>query len=190
MFDTKSFIEYAKLVHGDRYDYSNVNYKGTKNKVSIICHIHGAFDQTPDSHVNGKCGCKKCSYNNLPGRYSYQHFSDNPQLKASKGIFYVLGLTINDQKYIKVGITSQSIERRMVRMGKDVSHRVYYEKDMNLWGAYLMEQNILNNFNKTFSKPTDIFPGHTECFVDTGEELNSILNSIKFLPNYDLFSHN
>lgn len=56
---TKEFIENAKKVHGDKYDYSNVNYINSKIKVNIICHKHGQFEQTPNDHLNGH-GCKKC----------------------------------------------------------------------------------------------------------------------------------
>ena len=56
----KDFIKKAKLVHGDKYDYSLVKYKNSKTKVKIICPIHGEFEQTPNSHINNKQGCKKC----------------------------------------------------------------------------------------------------------------------------------
>ena len=54
------FIEEAKKVHGDRYDYSNVKYVNNKTKVCIICPQHGEFWQTPINHLNGQ-GCRKCS---------------------------------------------------------------------------------------------------------------------------------
>lgn len=57
---TKQFIEKAKLIHGDKYDYSLVNYIDTKTKVKIICPIHGIFEQTPEIHLM-HCGCQKCS---------------------------------------------------------------------------------------------------------------------------------
>lgn len=57
---TEQFIEKAKQVHGDRYDYSKVNYIGTGNYVTIICHDHGEFFQTPHSHIGQKSGCPKC----------------------------------------------------------------------------------------------------------------------------------
>lgn len=57
---TDEFIKKARLVHGDRYDYSKVDYKSARTKVSITCPIHGAFSQTPNSHLNGR-GCPKCS---------------------------------------------------------------------------------------------------------------------------------
>ena len=57
---TNEFIEKARKVHGDKYDYSKVNYVNAKTKVCIICHIHGEFWQTPDLHLQGR-GCSLCS---------------------------------------------------------------------------------------------------------------------------------
>ena len=55
----EKFIEEAKLVHGDEYDYSLVDYKGDKINVIIICSIHGNFQQTAGNHLSGR-GCSKC----------------------------------------------------------------------------------------------------------------------------------
>jgi len=55
------FIEEAKLKHGDKFDYSLVEYKNNKTKVKIICPIHGEFEQTPDSHLKSMYGCSECS---------------------------------------------------------------------------------------------------------------------------------
>ena len=56
---TKQFIEDARNVHGDEYDYSKVKYIDSKTNVEIICKKHGSFTQTPNSHLRG-CGCPKC----------------------------------------------------------------------------------------------------------------------------------
>ena len=56
---TEKFIEKAKKVHGDKYDYSKVEYVNNHTKVCIICPEHGEFWQTPSSHLTGR-GCKKC----------------------------------------------------------------------------------------------------------------------------------
>ena len=53
------FIEKAKKVHGDKYDYSKVEYVNAKTKVCIICPEHGEFWQTPNTHLSGK-GCIHC----------------------------------------------------------------------------------------------------------------------------------
>lgn len=49
-----------KAVWDDYYDYSKVEYVKSKAEVTIICPIHGEFEQTPYNHWNGH-GCKKCA---------------------------------------------------------------------------------------------------------------------------------
>lgn len=56
---TKEFIDDSKKIHGDRYDYSLVDYKNSYTNIKIICSIHGEFPQTPQGHLSGQ-GCKKC----------------------------------------------------------------------------------------------------------------------------------
>lgn len=56
---TEEFIEKARKVHGDKYDYSKVDYKTTHEKVVITCKKHGDFEQSPSSHLYGN-GCPKC----------------------------------------------------------------------------------------------------------------------------------
>ena len=60
----ETFIEKAKLVHGDKYDYSKVEYKNAITKVCIICPEHGKFWQIPNSHLHGN-GCPKCAKNGV-----------------------------------------------------------------------------------------------------------------------------
>ena len=55
------FIKNAKGVHGDKYDYSKVVYKGNKQKVEIICQEHGSFWIKPNTHVSSRNGCHLCS---------------------------------------------------------------------------------------------------------------------------------
>jgi hypothetical protein len=53
--DTKeSFIEKARLVHGDLYDYSNINYVNSQTKICIMDKEYGEFWQTPNAHLNGE----------------------------------------------------------------------------------------------------------------------------------------
>lgn len=56
----EKFIERAREVHGDKYDYSKVNYVGAETKVCIICPKHGEFWQTPHRHLRGD-RCPMCS---------------------------------------------------------------------------------------------------------------------------------
>jgi len=56
---TKEFIDKAKEIHGDIYDYSKVNYISNLNEVNIICKQHGNFLQLPKTHKQGS-GCVNC----------------------------------------------------------------------------------------------------------------------------------
>ena len=66
-----SFIEKARKTHGDKYDYSLVDYSGSDRKVTIICPIHGEFQQTPHGHIAGQecpvCGRIKCHESHKKG---------------------------------------------------------------------------------------------------------------------------
>lgn len=69
---TEEFIAKAREVHGDRYDYSTVEYKTAKDKVSIVCREHGVFHVTPNNHSSvGGTGCPICSGSQ---RWTREHF--------------------------------------------------------------------------------------------------------------------
>jgi very-short-patch-repair endonuclease len=57
----EEFITRAIKVHGSLYDYSNLNYVGTKTKIAIVCRTHGEYKQYPTCHLQGN-GCKKCAF--------------------------------------------------------------------------------------------------------------------------------
>lgn len=59
---TELFIAKARKIHGDRYDYSSVNYINAKKYVTIICSDHGNFEQTPSNHLSNY-NCQKCANN-------------------------------------------------------------------------------------------------------------------------------
>lgn len=54
------YISRCVDVHGDRYDYSKLNYTSSREKVVIICKVHGAFKQNLMNHIQGK-GCHDCA---------------------------------------------------------------------------------------------------------------------------------
>lgn len=74
---TKEFIEKARIVHGNKYDYSKVEYTDSKTYVTIICPIHGEFETKPNTHLNGK-GCKKCSHRSF--KYVTEEFIKKAKL--------------------------------------------------------------------------------------------------------------
>ena len=64
-YTTEEWIKKAKEIHGDRYDYSKINYINSHTKICIICNRCGReFWQMPYDHLNGK-GCKYCKESKL-----------------------------------------------------------------------------------------------------------------------------
>lgn len=60
----EQFIQKAKKVHGNKYDYSEVNYIDSFSPIKIKCPNHGYFLQTPSAHIHLQEGCPQCSLNN------------------------------------------------------------------------------------------------------------------------------
>lgn len=90
------FIEKAMEVHGDKYDYSCVEYKHGKSKVAVTCRSHGIFYQMPHAHLSGQ-GCPSCAKTGF-----------NPN---SNGFVYFL----HGDGLIKVGITNK-ISKRLAQL--------------------------------------------------------------------------
>ena len=64
MTKTEVFIQKAKAIHSDRYEYSRTVYITARSKVEIICPVHGVFSQRGSHHLRGQ-GCPKCQHERL-----------------------------------------------------------------------------------------------------------------------------
>lgn len=94
------FIEKAKSIHGDKYNYEKVNYVNTRTKVSIICPEHGEFFQLPDNHLKGN-DCPKCA--NTGGKLSNIIFIERANKVHNNK--YVYNKTIYIDSHSKIIIT-------------------------------------------------------------------------------------
>lgn len=54
------FIKRCKEIHGDKYDYSLIQYTSIRKKIKIICLNHGEIEILPSNHLYNKSGCDKC----------------------------------------------------------------------------------------------------------------------------------
>jgi len=86
----EEFIDKARNIHRDKYDYSLVKYKKSKVKVCIICSTHGKFFQSPGDHLQGK-GCIKCNFSKgelaisdwlQDNNFEYEHQYSYPDLRG------------------------------------------------------------------------------------------------------------
>jgi len=96
---TEEFIEDARKIHGDRYDYSQVQYENSRNKVTICCRIHGNFLQSPQSHLSGQ----GCPVSKGGVRMTQEEFLE--AVKSVHGDKYNLNKVVYVNSHAKVTVT-------------------------------------------------------------------------------------
>lgn len=151
--DTKWFIESAQEVHGNLYDYSKVVYTAAKDKVTIICPVHGEFKQLASGHLSGY-GCLKCR-NNGKGRVDM----NKPCL-----LYY---FRIAGTELYKIGITTRSIEERYrTSFDRNQIEIVFTKQFQTGREAYEMEQTLIQqNKTKLYTGSKLLKSGNSEIFT-------------------------
>ena len=161
--ETKEFIDKARKVHGEKYDYSEVEYICANKKVKIICPEHGEFWQTPNGHLYGR-GCSKCA-NHSRGEEKVSNFllkkriNFIPQYKIKIGLlnevkvdFYI---ELNEkyiiefngiQHYKKVPYFHRNEEAFKLQLWRDKQLEIWCkENNINL---IIIRYNEINNIDK------------------------------------------
>lgn len=106
------FLDRAKKIHNDKYDYSKVKFKNTNSKVIIICPTHGEFKQYGHSHLNGKT-CRRCSYEGKKPILTQNQFLEKAKYKHGDRYDYSKVIFNGTRKKIEIvckihGIYTQS----------------------------------------------------------------------------------
>ena len=109
----KKFIE----VHDNRYDYSKFEYRRMKDKSTIICRLHGEFQQSPQKHISGQ-GCPICG-----------NISKNKNRTISKEVFIERANKIHNGKfdYSKVEFTNMHDKIQIICPEHGVFEQVAYD---------------------------------------------------------------
>lgn len=89
----------SKEKHGNKYDYSKVDYIDNEHKIKIICPEHGEFEQIPHNHLKGY-GCLKCSGRDKSGGWYNNH---NNLHKISN--FYIINISNKEENFMKFGVS-------------------------------------------------------------------------------------
>lgn len=175
--DSGLIISEFKKVHGDKYDYQKVKYKGAFSKVTIVCKEHGEFKQTPHSHKQGK-GCPICG-DLLKFTYSRKKYVESCK-KSNGGVSSLYLIKIFDEKEIfyKVGITRNSLKHRFRKL-KDYSFDDLCVVHGEAGFIYDLENKIHQLLSKYRYKPIKIFGGHTECFSQIPKDVGQLLKSLE-----------
>lgn len=159
------FIE----VHGDKYDYSLVEYINAKTKVKIVCKKHGVFEQTPSNHIKGK-NCSRCSRNGVYGVKKIRE-RNKEQYKNTPAKLYILEFNTEEESFFKIGVTKHSMNSRIKDMSPYSPELIKVLK-VNLYDAIVKEQELLDYFEEYEYTPKHKFGGHTECIsINPLEEL-------------------
>lgn len=99
------FVKDARAVHGRRYEYSG-DYFNSGTPLNISCRLHGAFLQTPASHLHGG-GCPVCAQAQRVRAMVMSHaefVTRARKIHAGKGFTYPERYRRNDEK---IGIRCQ-----------------------------------------------------------------------------------
>lgn len=101
---TSYWVNKAVEVHGNKYDYSKVEYINDSSLVTIICHKHGEFQQAPYVHVSNECGCRRCGVEKAHDkqRYSKDIFITKAKVKHGNKYNYDKVVYVNSKTKVKI----------------------------------------------------------------------------------------
>ena len=129
----EKFIKNAINKHGNKYDYSKVDYISKRDKIIIICPDHGEFSQLPNNHLKNINPCKKCSIEKKRIEYGIDF------IKKSKKIHN------NKYDYSEVVYIKSSIKVKIICP----EHGIFEQKPnnhLNDKGCYYCGREITDNY--------------------------------------------
>lgn len=96
-------------VHGDRYDLSNVTYSGMRDKVLLLCSIHGEFEITPMKLIYDRQGCKKCGFESRAKKKSIAREGE-----SVADLFPEIGRELHESNSIKASELKSGSNQRLL----------------------------------------------------------------------------
>jgi hypothetical protein len=106
----ENFIQKAKIMHKDNYDYSKVKYVNSQTKVIIICKTHGPFEALPSNHLNGT-NCNECSI-----------IIKGNKLRKSKEDFIKEAQEKHENKYDYAKVEYINTDTKVIITCKEINH--------------------------------------------------------------------
>lgn len=148
---TDAFIKNANIIHNNKYTYEKCNYINSRTKVTITCPIHGDFEQTPSTHIQGSI-CKQCSIENT--KTTIENFITIANKIHQNKYDYSLSNYINAVTKIKIickihGVFFQtphshiSSESGCPKCGNSIKSRTQED--------FIKESNIVHNYKYDYS---------------------------------------
>lgn len=178
-YTTKVFVEKCSKIHNKKYDYSQVVYTNSYNKVDIICPIHGIFRQRANHHLQG-VGCKKCAFEK---NVNFTRSSWVKKYIDTNIVLYVLYVYSDKENFIKLGITG-NLKQRIKNIHHDSNYKIIpclkiVGNPYNVWN---LEKWLHRKLSKYKCTPNNVFKGYTECFnIKVLKEIPKIIKTNKFI---------
>ena len=157
----------STIIHNGKYFYNNSVYICAKDRISIICPIHGDFLQKTISHLKG-AGCIKCV--NRPGGYNLSSWvkAGNVSKKFESYKIYTIKCWNKNEIFYKIGRTFLSLQNRF-NNNKSVNLPYYYQVINIIEGEadyiFKLEKQMHKKLKKYKYLPNKKFNGMTECFI-------------------------
>lgn len=155
----------------NRYDYSLVNFERVRDKVKIICHEHGVFEQSVMVHLMGS-GCRECAKSRMNLGYTDRHNTTS---------IYLLEINFKSYTFLKVGISIDPPRRirdiQKELRGSNIKLLRFLSGDSNL--IFEFEQDLHNDKSLVHYWGAN-FGGMSECYkMSEFEELNKRIDELE-----------
>ena len=165
--NTFNFIQKAKIIHNNEYDYSKVEYgKNAHEKVEIICKEHGSFYMTPNSHLSRKSKCPTC----MRRHTGWTKTSWKNSCKGKVAKLYIIKCYNDKETFYKIGITNkENLKQRFYHkslMPYKYSIVKIVESKKDPIYIYDLERSLHKLHKNVSYKPLLKFAGDTECFSE------------------------
>ncbi len=183
--NSEDFISKAKKVHGDLYDYSEVQYVDSYVKVKVLCKNHGIFEVSPNNHIGNSSGCPKCGHRVSTGELEIFTWLQSEGFNVTRGRIHNLELDIflpSENIAIEYNGLYWHSEERLGRTYHLNKTQLCIEKGIRLIHIFedewyfkqtLLKTKILHILNKT--REVAVFARKTTICNPTNEETTKFL---------------
>ena len=165
----EAFAIKARKVHGDKYDYSKVEYIRATDKVEVICKEHGSFYRSLNNHVDKNSGCTTCSNINATGGWGLKDWviTGNKSNDFESYKVYVVKMYSEDEEFIKIGRTFLSVKHRFASITSKYKIKPLYIIEGDAEYVFKLESRLHKKYKDFKYLPNKDFKGYTECFLSS-----------------------
>lgn len=188
-----TFIEEAKKLHQNRYDYNQVTYIRDSSKVDIVCPAHGIFKMSPNNHLRGQ-NCPRCSgiargiinAENSTG-WGLSKWSeaaiDSKTFDSFK--LYFLKLSDDTESFCKIGRTYRELSERTRKLPY-ACETIHLLEHTDPKVIFDLETHLKRTFKTYKYTPLKKFNGMGECFKFDDPTIQSVLREMTLTSNSDI----